>query len=101
MSPEDRARVNRVAEMFKAYGATEVYLFGSRSTGKITNRSDWDFAVAGLPDEVFFRAMAEACDILDSQIDLVDLDHENPFTQYLRENNELIRVGEAERTDRD
>ena len=55
--------------------------------------SDVDMAVSGLPPEVFFRAMAAAHDALGRPLDLVDLDEDNPFTQYLKSKGELLRVG--------
>jgi hypothetical protein len=30
---------------------------------------------------------------LSKQIDLVDLDEDNPFTRYLKDENELVRIG--------
>jgi hypothetical protein len=50
-------------------------------------------AVSGLPPEVFFRAMAAAHDALGRPLDLVDLDDDNDFTRYLKEEGELQRVG--------
>jgi predicted nucleotidyltransferase len=77
----------------KAAGAREVYLFGSAAgeeTGKVR---DVDMAVAGLPPERFFEAMGDAADLLDRPLDLVDLDEDTPFTQYLRQKREWRRVG--------
>jgi hypothetical protein len=37
--------------------------------------------------------MGDAGDILGCPLDLVDLDEPNPFTQYLREEGALRRVG--------
>jgi predicted nucleotidyltransferase len=54
--------------------------------------SDIDLAVSGLPPENFFRAMGEAGDLLPWPLDLVDLDENTPFTRYLKEENELVRV---------
>ena len=55
--------------------------------------SDIDMAVSGLPPEVFFRAMGIASRVLGGQVDLVDLDEDNPFTAYLKHHQELVRVG--------
>jgi predicted nucleotidyltransferase len=81
------------AEKLKAAGAREVYVFGSAVRGTLEERSDIDLAVSGLPPEKFFQVMAQVEDILQRPIDLVDLDEENPFTQYLKEENELQVVG--------
>lgn len=85
--------IQRAAETLKAAGAREVYVFGSAAKGKLRENSDVDMAVSGLAPEVFFRAMAAAHDALRRPLDLVDLDEDNPFTRYLKEEGELRRVG--------
>ncbi len=85
--------VERAVAALKAAGAREVYLFGSAAKGKMREDSDVDLAVSGLPPEVFFRAMAQASRALGRPLDLIDLDHDNPFTRYLKEEGELQRVG--------
>jgi uncharacterized protein len=81
------------AAALKAAGAREVYLFGSARTGKLRLDSDVDLAVSGLPPEVFFHAMGKASRALGRPVDLVDLDVDNPFTRYLKQEGELRRVG--------
>ncbi len=92
MDKELREAIGRAAAVLKAYGATEVYVFGSAAAGKMREGSDVDFAVSGLPPKVFFRAMSRAADALGRELDLIDLDHENAFTRYLRDEGELHRV---------
>jgi hypothetical protein len=53
---------------------------------------DIDFAVTGLPPERFFKTMAKVQMALPKQIDLVDLDEDNSFTRYLKDENELVRI---------
>jgi len=84
--------INKAAEALKSFGATEVYLFGSVATGTNTKDSDIDLAVAGLPPESFFEAMGRAEDILNDEIDLIDLDEQNPFTNYLKMKGNMLRV---------
>jgi len=90
---EFRVRIEKAAAALKAVGAREVYVFGSTSKGKLRPGSDVDMAVSGLPPEVFFRAMAAAHDALGRPLDLVNLDEDNDFTRYLKEEGELQRVG--------
>ena len=90
---ELKRAIERAAAALKAAGAREVYLFGSMAQGKMRPGSDVDLAVSGLPARVFFPAMAEACDALGRQIDLIDLDDNSPFAQYLKEHEKLVRVG--------
>jgi len=87
------ASIAAAAAALKAAGAREVYLFGSASTGKLRPDSDVDMAVSGLPPEVFFDAMGKASRALSRPLDLIDLDEDNPFTRYLKEEGELRHVG--------
>jgi len=93
MTDDARARVRQAAAALRAAGAREVYVFGSAAKGTLREGSDIDLAVAGLPPERFFEAMGQAADLLDCPLDLVDLDEENPFTRYLKEEGELELVG--------
>jgi predicted nucleotidyltransferase len=95
MSDDLDARVRQAAEILTAAGAREIYLFGSAATKTMREDSDIDMAVAGLPPEVFFQAMGNAGEILQRSLDLVDLDEDNPFTRYLREEGELLLVSQA------
>lgn len=92
MTEELATRVKLAAGALTAAGAREVYLFGSAAVGTALEGSDVDLAVTGLPPEVFFRAMGEAGDLLQCPLDLVDLDEDNPFTRYLKEEGGLVRV---------
>jgi len=92
MTADMKARIREAAAALKAAGARKVYLFGSAATGTLREGSDIDLAVSGLPPEKFFKAMGIAGDILERPLDLVDLDEDNPFTRYLKEEKELVRV---------
>lgn len=92
MTDEIKKLIKKAAEVLREAGAREVYLFGSAATGMMREGSDIDMAVSGLPPEVFFKAMGRAGDILQRSLDLVDLDEDNPFTRYLKEEKELQRV---------
>lgn len=93
MTEELREAIQRAAEALKSFGAREVYLFGSAAADTMREGSDVDLAVSGLPPEVFFKAMGVACDALQHSLDLVDLDDDNPFTDYLKRKGRLLRVG--------
>jgi uncharacterized protein len=93
MTDELKVSIGKAATALKAAGAKEVYVFGSASKGQMRPDSDIDLAVSGLPPEVFFRAMGIASRALGRQVDLVDLDEDNPFTEYLKHHQELVRVG--------
>ena len=93
MTEDLKGLVDKAASALKAVGAREVYVFGSAAHGTLRENSDVDIAVSGLPPEVFFRAMGMASRALGRQVDLVDLDEDNPFTEYLKHHQELVRVG--------
>jgi predicted nucleotidyltransferase len=93
VSDETNTQIERAAAALKAAGAREIYVFGSTAKGKGNTASDLDLAVAGLPPAVFYRMGARVSDLVGRSVDLIDLDINTPFTRYLREENELVRVG--------
>ncbi|HPO13608.1 MAG TPA: nucleotidyltransferase domain-containing protein [Candidatus Hydrogenedentes bacterium] len=93
MNRDFQIRIAEAAEALKEAGASEVFLFGSATRDRMNENSDVDIAISGLPPERFFKAMGIARNILGLPVDLVDLDENNPFTQYLKEEEELVRVG--------
>ena len=92
MTHQLQDQINLAAAALKSAGASEVYLFGSAAHATMDNTSDIDLAVSGLPPENFFSAMGEAGELLPRSLDLVDLDENTPFTRYLKEENELVRI---------
>jgi predicted nucleotidyltransferase len=92
MTEELKEQIAHAAEALKAAGARDVYVFGSAAKGVLREDSDIDMAVSGLPPRQFFRAMGQASRIVRRQVDLIDLDEVNPFTDYLKKKGELLRV---------
>lgn len=92
MTEETREQVNRAAEVLKEAGATAVYLFGSVAEGRDTPDSDLDLAVSGIPPRQFFRAIGNAMMAVSRNIDVIDLDHQDPFTEFLEKEGKLLRV---------
>jgi predicted nucleotidyltransferase len=86
------AAINRAAQILKAEGAREVYLFGSEAAGTAGATSDVDLAVAGLPPAAYYHAVGIIAGILRRPLDLVDLDEPTPFTEYLKRKGKLRRV---------
>ncbi|MGH7945389.1 MAG: hypothetical protein ACREH8_20705 [Opitutaceae bacterium] len=54
---------------------------------------DLDLAVSGLPVGRFFAVQGRLLWLLDHPVELVNLDRSTPFTRYLRDARELVRVG--------
>lgn len=56
------------------YGARRVVLFGSFARGTTTERSDVDLAVESLLPEGYFTAIADLTGLLDTPVDLVEIE---------------------------
>lgn len=77
---DERAR--RVRDLLPAakamlvdrYGARRVVLFGSFARGDSRESSDVDLAVEGLDGARYFTAMSDLSGLLDSPVDLVELE---------------------------
>jgi predicted nucleotidyltransferase len=97
MKPESddelKILIDKAAAILRAYGAREVYAFGSAQTGDFdAERSDIDLAVRGIPPGNFYSAVGEALCSIDRDIDVIDLDAGTAFGKYLEEHRELTRV---------
>jgi len=85
--------IHRAVRILKEGGCSEIYLFGSGITGKIRVESDIDLAVRGCPQGRFFYLLGRLLWELDHPVDLVDLDAQDAFAQYLQKEGELLRIG--------
>jgi predicted nucleotidyltransferase len=93
LSPEVmQERIREAAHVLVSFGATEVYVFGSYARGDATEYSDVDLAVRGLPDEVYYRAIGQAGNELPVELDVVALDEDSPFAQWLLRWEAMQRV---------
>ena len=88
-----REDVRRAVQILREGGCTEVFVFGSAASGEVREDSDIDLAVRGCPRGSFFRLLGKLLRELDRSVDLVKLDGEDPFGQYLEKEGELVRVG--------
>jgi predicted nucleotidyltransferase len=84
--------INKAAEILKAAGCHECYIFGSISDGRADERSDIDIAVRGLPAERFFFVYGQLARQVKRPIDLVDLDDDSRFTRKLQRREAMMRV---------
>ena len=64
--------------LMERYQATRVILFGSLARGDLTERSDVDLAVEGLRHDGYFTAIADLTGLLDSPVDLVEIERATP-----------------------
>ena len=85
--------IEKATEVLKAYGCSEVFIFGSLAKGSFNENSDIDIAVRGLKDEDYFKVLAELGRELNFEVDLIDLDDEdNRFAQFVLKTKELVKV---------
>ncbi|MBX3273748.1 MAG: nucleotidyltransferase domain-containing protein [Sandaracinaceae bacterium] len=73
-----RARLPEVVSRLRAYGAREIWLFGSLARGDLHEASDVDLAVDRLSPDVYFAALAAASATLACDVDLVVIDEASP-----------------------
>jgi len=90
---EDRPSLSEIADILRAHGARDVFVFGSSAKGNLRAESDYDIAVAGLPPDRFFAALGQVALVSRRPIDLVDLDEDSPFVRHLLHEGLLERVG--------
>ena len=85
--------IEKAVAILHTYGATEVYIFGSSRSGDFDfEHSDIDLAVKGIPAKDFYVAVGETMCSLGREIDVIDLDADTAFGNYLAEHGELARV---------
>jgi predicted nucleotidyltransferase len=93
MSDDTKAMLTTAVRELRSAGAKEVYVFGSRARSEHAQAADLDLAVSGLPPELFYRTVGRLLFLIDTRVDLINLDKLTPFTRHLRESKELVRVG--------
>ena len=92
--PEDiRQDIARGVAILKSGGCSEIYVFGSVAEGRVGAESDIDFAVRGCPPEQFFKLQGKLLVELIRSADLVDLDVNSEFADFLERETVLIHVG--------
>ncbi|MFQ5706147.1 MAG: nucleotidyltransferase family protein [bacterium] len=84
--------IHRAIEIVKEAGCSEIFLFGSLVSGEVGDKSDIDLAIRGCPQGKFFHLLGKLLLELDYPVDLVNLDRQNAFAQYLEKAGELIPI---------
>lgn len=85
--------IQHAAKLLRQAGCKAVFLFGSLASGEVRPNSDIDLAIRGCPQGKFFRLLGQLMLTLDYPVDLINLDHPDPFTRYLEEEGELLQIG--------
>ena len=60
--------IRHAVKILKEAGCTEIFLFGSLTTGKIRDHSDIDLAIRGCPEGKFFNLLGRLLLELDHQV---------------------------------
>ena len=82
----------RAVQILKDSGCSEVYLFGSLSTGEYRKKSDIDLAVKGCPKGNYFSILGKLLFELKHSVDLINLDKGDTFSRYLETEGELVKI---------
>jgi len=88
-----RRDIERAVQILTAAGCTGVFLFGSAAKGHFHEGSDLDLAVTGCPKGEFFYLYGRLMLELEYPVDLIDLDAQDPFAEYLQEKGGLHHIG--------
>ncbi len=88
-----RKDLDRAVHILKEAGCVEVFLFGSAATGQFHEGSDLDLAITGCPRGQFFHLFGKLMIELEHPVDLVDLDMQAAFAEYLRSAGALRKIG--------
>lgn len=80
------------AAILREEGASEVYVFGSMARGDARAGSDLDIAVSGLSSDRIIRALMRLHSETGRMADLVQMERDAAFVDYLRSKGELRRV---------
>ena len=85
--------IRKAVHILKDGGCKDVFLFGSLITNSIHPNSDIDLAVKGCPKGKFFRLLGTLLRELAYPVDLVDLESQDAFAQYLQQTENLVHLG--------
>lgn len=92
MTGSIKSDLDKAIKILKEEGCDEVYLYGSIAEDRYDEDSDIDLAVKGIPSGEFFRVLGRLMLELDHPVDIVDLDKDEDFSRFLKEEGELIRA---------
>ena len=85
--------IEKGVDILKSEGCKSIYIFGSVAEGRVTERSDIDFAVRGCPPDKFYNLQGKLLLELTRSTDLIDLDSDVDLASFLEREATLIHVG--------
>lgn len=84
--------IQKAVEILKEAGCAEVFLFGSLASQEYKNTSDIDLAIRGCPQGKFFHLLGKLLLELEHPADLVNLDMQYAFAEFLEQEKELVQI---------
>jgi len=87
-----KADIKKAIDILRAYGCSEIYIFGSLTNNSFNDESDIDIAIKGIKPELFFRAYSDLMIELEHSVDLINMETQKRFIDLLTEIKEIIRV---------
>jgi len=79
LTEKARSDIQKIVEILvNDFNAQQIILFGSLAKGKFSDRSDIDLAVAGIPKQEYFVAVAAVNQITEFWVDLKPLEDLEP-----------------------
>ena len=88
-----RALLEGLAPLFRRYGISRAYLFGSTIRGTSKKDSDLDIYVEGLPPEKYWDLWRDLEDWAGESVDLYCQRDDPVFVRKIKEKGELIYEG--------
>ena len=95
-SIDSNKSIDNCVKILRQFGASEVYLFGSRANGTFREDSDYDFAARGLTNEHLFLLISKLESEVGRSVDLILLDSKSDFSRHIEtkiEKGWAINVG--------
>jgi predicted nucleotidyltransferase len=81
--------IDKAIELAKEYGATKVLLFGS-ALNNPDEAHDLDIGISGIDSTKFFLFAGKLEDLIRISVDLIPLDINNPFVEYIKKHGKYI-----------
>ena len=85
----DQARINRMVELAKNFGATRLILFGSQTEMQQEAR-DVDLACDGIPGWKLFELAARMEEELEIPLDIIPLNPPSRFTRSIEKKGQVL-----------
>lgn len=87
--PITKENIETAIEMAKEFGAKKLLLFGS-ALDNPSEANDLDIGISGIQTSKFFLYAGKLEDKIRVNVDLVPLDQDSPFIEYIKRNGRYI-----------